>query len=242
MFFFKFSIDRSLFLRISTIYIILLSLLYPSTYYSSRVSSSCGWQLILTDIAVSTSRSIRATDLSSRAPLVSYSISTPSSWSILTLSRKYRESNNSRTISTSIYNKSTISNRAYISSLPLTIRGTTSTHQTYIPLPSTTRGIILTRSTTIVSTSTITSSTNILPPPPPPLPLPPASPPPASPPPATHPTTPPHSTTSTLISITTTSSTASTLTPIPIILSTEICSYSSDCEGSLYSLEEARSL
>jgi hypothetical protein len=231
MFFFQFSVDLSLFLRISTISIILLSLLCPSTCYVSSVSNTRGQQSNSTDIAVSTSRSTRATDSHSRAPLVSHSTSTPSSWTVSTLSRKHRESNNGRTTSTSIHNKSTTNHRAYTSS-PLTTRGTTSTHRTHIPLPSTTGGITSTRSTTTASTSTVTSSTRggggggggDTPSSPPP-----ASPPPAFLPPTTPPTTSPRSTTSTLTSITSTSS-------------TELCSYSSDCGGLLYSLEEARSL
>src|SRR5882757_8067292 len=138
MFFFKFSVDRSLFLPISTICIILLSLLCPC--HGSSVSSSRGRQSTSTDI--STSRSTRATSSTSRAPLVSHSISTPSSWSTSTLSR---------TTSTSIHDKSTTSHLAYTSS-SLPTRGTTSTPRTHITLPSTTGGITSSRSTTIAST------------------------------------------------------------------------------------------
>jgi hypothetical protein len=107
MFFFQFSVDLSLFLRISTICIILLSLLCPSACHGSSVSNARGRQSNSTDIAVSTSRSTRATDSPSRAPLVSHSTSTPSSWTASTLSRKHRESNNGITTSTSIHDKST---------------------------------------------------------------------------------------------------------------------------------------
>jgi hypothetical protein len=112
-------------------------------------------------------------------------------------------------------------------------------------LPFTTRGIILTRSTTIVSTSIITSSTNILLPPLPPLPslppLPPSPPLPplplASLPPTTYPIIPPYSI---LKSIIITLLIANILILILILL-IEIYNKNNNC-GLLYLLKEARSL